>query len=464
MIAAADFDNHYDAPCEGRRSLVSSAAKFASMQSFHRKLAFALVALATATISSTARAEQASVVAKQAAKGQVVDPPAGDAGLAPIEIDEADVPLSDSEQQHGVGCADYCEPIGLGKRWWARAEYLGWGSEGMFVPALITTSPAGTASTDAGVIGEPGTGVVFGNGHMNDNVRSGGRFELGTWFHPEQLDGIGVTYTFLGERTDSYRASSAEYAILSRPFFNVSSGAQDARIIVYPGLASGSVAVSSENQFQSLALDYRRRGVRSGRFQIDYLLGYMFAEFDESLFIRDSSLSLSGVTQGTLIEIEEAFESKNSFHGAAFGIMAREELSDRWVGDVFAKGALGGVYSRTEISGQTDTTINGATTTTPGGLLTQASNIGDHRDGYVSSYWELGLKLRRRLGMNSTLSFGYSWVLLSHVERAGEQIDLGVNVTQIPPGVLVGEARPGFPEAKSSYWAQGLSVGLECQF
>lgn len=434
------------------------------MLSFHRQDVLAIVALAAVAIGSTACAEQAGVVRNGAANVQPQNAPSGKLQPAPIEIDEVEAPLDDSNLDYGVGCADYCEPIGLGKRWWASAEYLGWGSEGMFVPALITTSPVGTASTDAGVIGKTGTGVVFGNGHMNDNVRSGGRFELGTWFQPEQLDGLGVTYTFLGERTDSYSASSAEYAILSRPFFNVSSGAQDARIIVFPGLAMGSVAVASENQFHSLALDYRRRGVRSGRFQIDYLFGYMFAEFDESLAIRDSSLSLAGVTQGTTIEIEEAFESKNSFHGAAFGMMAREELSERWVGDVFAKGALGGVYSRTEISGQTDTTVNGVTTTSSGGLLTQASNIGEHRDGYVSSYWELGLKLRRRLGAHSALNFGYSWVLLSHVERAGEQIDLGVNVTQIPPGVLVGEARPEFPEAKSSYWAQGLSVGLECQF
>lgn len=424
------------------------------MLSFPRQFVFAIVTLAVLATGLTAIAGQPGVAASESA----------DMPLDESHGESYDESHDGADLQYGVGCADYCELIGLGKRWWASAEYLGWGSEGMFVPTLITTSPTGTPSNEAGVIGEPETGVVFGNIHMNDNVRSGGRFELGTWFQPEQFDGMSVIYTFLGERTEQYSASNAQYTILSRPFFNVASGAQDARIIAYPELASGSVAVSSENQFQSLALDYRRSGVRSGRFQIDYLFGYMFAQFDESLLIRDSSLSLAGVTQGTEIDIQEAFDSENSFHGAAFGIMAREELSERWIGDVFAKGALGGVASRTEISGTTDTTVNGVTTTTPGGLLAQGTNSGVHRDGYVSSYWELGLKLRRRLGTNSALTFGYSWVLLSHVERAGEQIDLGVNVTQIPPGVLVGEARPGFPEAKSSYWAQGLSVGLECQF
>ena len=170
------------------------------------------------------------------------------------------------------------------------------------------------------------------------------------------------------------------------------------------------------------------------------------------------------MTQGTAIDLYDAFDSKNAFHGAAFGIAAHEELGELWNGDVFAKGSLGGMASRTRISGETETTLNGVTTTNAGGLLTQTSNLGTHRDGYVSSAWELGLKLRRRLTTNTSLALGYSWFLLSHVERAGEQIDLGVNVTQIPPGNLVGAARPAFPGEKSSFWTQGLTFGLEARF
>ena len=120
--------------------------------------------------------------------------------------------------------------------------------------------------------------------------------------------------------------------------------------------------------------------------------------------------------------------------------------------------------SRTRISGETETSFNNVTTTNAGGLLTQTSNLGTHRDSYVSSVWELGLKVRRRLTSNTSLSLGYSWFLLSHVERAGEQIDLGVNVTQIPPGNLVGAARPAFPGEKSSFWTQGLTCGIEAKF
>ena len=368
------------------------------------------------------------------------------------------------EADDGVDCSESCEIDGSPTRFWASAEYSLWGSEGMYVPALVTTSPVGTASADAGVLGETTTAILKGESHFNDDVRSGGRFELGTWLDPAHRDALAFTYFFVGEGSAGYHVNPADNAIIARPFFNVSSGAEDARLVAYPGVVEGTVDIAAQSSFHAAAVEYRRRAVQSGRFKIDWLFGYMYAQLDENVTIRDSTVSLSGITQGTAINLYDAFDSSNAFHGASFGIAAHEELGELWTGNVFAKGALGGVASRTNISGQTDTTVNNVTTTNPGGLLTQTSNLGTHRDGYVSSAWELGLKLRRRLAANTALTLGYSWFLLSNVERAGEQIDLGVNVTQIPPGNLVGAARPAFPGEKSSFWTQGLNFGLESKF
>jgi hypothetical protein len=361
-------------------------------------------------------------------------------------------------------CAASCELSSPTTRYWASAEYLLWGNEGMYVPALVTTSPTGTASGVAGVLGEDDTTILKGESHFNDDVRSGGRFELGMWLDPAHRDSLALTYFFIGEGSAGYHVDVSDNPIIARPFFNVSSGAEDARLITYPNLVQGTVDISAVSSFQAASLEYRRQAVRSGRFKIDYLFGYMYAQLDENVTIRDSTLSLSGVTQGTAINLYDAFDSSNAFHGASFGLAAHEELGELWTGDVFAKGSLGGVASRTRISGETETTLNNVTTTNAGGLLTQTSNLGTHRDGYVSSAWELGLKLRRRLTTNTSLTLGYSWFLLSHVERAGEQIDPGVNVTQIPPGNLVGAARPEFPGEKSSFWTQGLTFGLEARF
>lgn len=363
-------------------------------------------------------------------------------------------------------CAASCELSQPTTRFWASAEYLLWGNEGMYVPALVTTSPAGTSSSFAGVLNNPNvdTTILKGESHFNDDVRSGGRFELGMWLDPAQRDSLALTYFFIGQGSAGYHVDVSDNPIIARPFFDVSSGAENARLITYPNLVQGTVDVTAESAFQAAAFEYRREAVRSGRYKIDWLFGYTYAQLDENVTVRDSSLSLSGVTQGTAIDLYDAFDSQNSFHGASLGFAAHEELSERWTGDVIAKGSLGGMASRTRISGETETTLNNVTTTNAGGLLTQTSNLGTHRDGYVSSAWELGLKLRRRLTTNTSLAFGYSWFLLSHVERAGEQIDLGVNVTQIPPGNLIGAARPAFPGEKSSFWTQGLTFGLETRF
>lgn len=407
-------------------------------------------------------------------------PDSGDDAAYEAEQELASIDVAESEQaanlieyyNRGDGeslvdapdCTDSCVLAPAGDRFWASAEYLLWGSEGMYVPALVTTSPTGTASSDAGVLGEEDTTILKGESHFNDDVRSGGRFELGMWLDSAQRDSLALTYFFIGQGSSGYHADVSDYPIIARPFFNVSSDAEDARLITYPNLVRGTVDVTAESAFQAAAFEYRREAVRSGRYKIDWLFGYTYAQLDENVTIRDSTLSLSGVTQGTAIDLYDAFDSQNAFHGAALGIAAHEELGELWTGDVFAKGSLGGMASRTRISGETETTVNGVTTANAGGLLTQTSNLGTHRDGYVSSACELGLKLRRRLTTNTSLMLGYSWFLLSHVERAGEQIDLGVNVTQIPPGNLVGAARPAFPGEKSSFWTQGLTFGLEARF
>jgi hypothetical protein len=50
------------------------------------------------------------------------------------------------------------------------------------------------------------------------------------------------------------------------------------------------------------------------------------------------------------------------------------------------------------------------------------------------------------------------------VARAGSLIDLGVNTTGLPPGPLVGPARPAFAFHSSDFWAQGLDFGVEVRY
>src|SRR5438093_2968240 len=83
-------------------------------------------------------------------------------------------------------------------RFWAEAEYLRWTVKGDKLPALVTTSPPGTPPAQRGVLGFPGTAVLFGDSTVNDGWRSGGRAGAGFWFDDRRTSGIETSFFQLG--------------------------------------------------------------------------------------------------------------------------------------------------------------------------------------------------------------------------------------------------------------------------
>ena len=68
---------------------------------------------------------------------------------------------------------------------------------------------------------------------------------------------------------------------------------------------------------------------------------------------------------------------------------------------------------------------------------------------------------------------GYDVIYISDVARPGDQIDPGVNVYR--SGVVQGASppvtapatdpgRPAYTAAQSTFWAQGLTIGVELHF
>ncbi len=59
---------------------------------------------------------------------------------------------------------------------------------------------------------------------------------------------------------------------------------------------------------------------------------------------------------------------------------------------------------------------------------------------------------------------GYTLLYWSNVVRPVDQIDFGINPTQLPtaagPGTLVGPARPAFNFHETDFWAQGVNLGV----
>ena len=359
----------------------------------------------------------------------------------------------------GGSCTTGCG--GCATNTWFRAGYLLWWSKATDLPVLATTStdPNGTGVLDAAT-----TQLVFGGRSTNGAARGGGKFAYGRWLDDFQSSALEVEYLFLGEKEESFFGSQDTFTVLARPFFNVDAGVEDSRLIVSPGDIEGSLNLRATTELHSSAIIKRKLLSRSSGHRLDYLWGYRFAYLGDAVSITEATTALSGAAAGTTFDLQDTFETHNLFHGAEVGFEYQRRVDRIWNCVINARVALGGSRSETQITGQTVIDDGATVTNNAGGLLTQQSNLGTFVEDEFNTVSRFGVSLNRHIFDNLDFTFGYDFLFWSQVWRAPDQIDLNVNPTQIPPGVLVGPALPAFQDNATSYWAHGISFNLEGRF
>ena len=359
----------------------------------------------------------------------------------------------------------YCSPAmacPMDPSVWMRGDFLIWSTKGMHVPALASTSTAGTPQDQAGVLGNLNTSILFGDTKLLDDVRTGGRIIFGFWMDPGHQYGLEFSFLGLGDESSSFAGSGEQFSILARPFQDVVAGVEDSRLIVYPDLIDGSLVIDTTTKFGTGEVLFRRPGIPICGKAVDFYFGYRAAELEDQIGFVENTTSLANPTAGTTFVLNDNFETRNRFHGGEVGARWVGQATPCWTIEMLAKFALGNTESRTKISGQTVvTTPNGDSITQNSGLLAQGTNSGVFESNEISSITEFGISLRRQLDYGWSLSCGYNFLLWTDVLRAGDQIDTGINVSQVPPGTLRGEPRPAYPGLTDDFWAQGLSLGLE---
>lgn len=366
---------------------------------------------------------------------------------------------------------DACCPT----RNWFEADYLLWWTSGNALPALVTTSPAGTIQTEAGVLdGGADVSVLFGNDDIDDGDRSGMRFTLGHWADAEGTIGVQATYFSVfddnGSGDFSARTTAAIGAgtgapILARPFFNVAvpPNDEDARLISFPGVVDGSINITSQSEFHSIGVLLRQHFRSGTRGRMDMIGGYRYFRFREHLLIQESLTTTDpagAAPIGTTFAIEDLFEAANDFHGGDMGVQV-EFWRGYWTFDFLAKVAIGNLHRSAKILGSTtiDTPPAGGGVTTGGGLLAQPTNMGSFTANDFAVLPEFGANLKFAPHDNLSVQLGYSLLFLADIQRTGDLIDRGVNATQFV--ALVGAARPASQFANTSdFWAQGLNFGV----
>ena len=335
---------------------------------------------------------------------------------------------------------------------WLEAETLIWWTEGRSTPPLVTSGPTGVL---------PASSILFGNEDFQDE-RTGGRFTFGQW-NSDDTYAIGGRFFFLETEDPAFSASSAGTPILARPFID-ETGTADASIIASPGIASGRVDASSENDLMSGEIFTRSILVDACNFRIDMTGGYQWVRIDDSVLVQSFSTSLDpfavGVPIGTTFDVFDNFQAENQFHGGQAGLLM-EFYRGCWTFEALGKIGFGNMRRKIFVDGSTVVRDPGGTTTNTlvGGLLTQGTNVGQLEDDELAYIPELNLNMSYSLNDCMDIGVGYSFIYFSDVVLAGDQIDTTVNLSQ-QSGPLVGAARPAPQFNDTDFWAQGINFSF----
>jgi hypothetical protein len=363
----------------------------------------------------------------------------------------------------------YVDPLRCG--FYGRAEYLLWWMRGYHTPPLVTTSdPA-----DAGILGRPSTQILFGDSPISHGAQSGGRFRFGWCIDGDE--GLEVEGFFLLRGNSHFEATPDQFSVIARPFFSVNLDSELSQLVNSPGTVSGRIQIDSPGTLWGIEPTYRCNlccgatpcGDRS--YRLDLFGGFRYLDLNERLTIEEDLLPLSGApanlqnTQGLVID---NFRTRNQFYGIEVG----SDLEYRWKKlsfDLRGKLALGDDHQSLDISGtQTLTsTITGQVQNFEGGLLALNSNIGHFAHDQFSFVPEIDLNVGWFVTDHLRLYAGYTFLFWTNVIRPGDQIDRNLDQNRIPnfaSAPTISGNFPGVPFATSSFWVQGINIGLEYRY
>ncbi len=357
---------------------------------------------------------------------------------------------------------------------WARFDVLGWAVQGYSTPALLTSSPAGTAQGSAGILGNPQTTTLFGNRRFGNDLRLGARLQAGYWFDPCRRVGVQGDFFSLGSASNSGEFRSDRSNILARPFFNTDPdvNAQDAQIFAMPGLAEGFVRFDTSSRIVSAGPALRfnlcccqdQCSNRSRR--TDFLLGYRYLGFQEEFAAREVLRPTDGLfVAGTRYELNDRIRTENDFHGVEFGLNHMFH-SGRWYWDVGTVLAVGQVRRVAELAGSTRVTVPSIMdTTVPGGFFVGANDIGRVVDNDITAIPQVRANIGYCIANNWRLGVGYNFLYVGSLFRPNSFLNTSIDGSQLAREPVIGTVvdHPTTPPKQSAY-IHGLNVFLTYNF
>lgn len=376
-----------------------------------------------------------------------------------------------------AACA--AEGAGYGsQRIWINAEYLLWSIKGAPQPFPLA-SVGSVLDNVPGALGQPNTRVLYGGSDNDFGVFSGLRGGGGVWLTPNRELGIEANGFALERRSTAFsvRSDDAGNPLLGRPFFNPLEDAENNFIDSVPNTVAGGITIATALRLWGWETNFVSQWTRQGD-SAELIFGYRTLDLRESLRLSDALTPLTAdaltflgaaIDAGSLVSDFDQFSTHNRFHGLQLG--GRRYW--HWgVVDVGLLGKVGLGWTRQTVAIDGATTLmtpNGTTTTVPGGLLAQTSNIGRYDDDQFTVVPEVNLNVSWQCTPRLRFRVGYSYLYWSSVVRPGAVIDRVVNPRLAPTAqdfaVPAGPpTRPAFAFRHDDFWAHGVDFGVELRY
>jgi Putative beta barrel porin-7 (BBP7) len=341
---------------------------------------------------------------------------------------------------------------------WARFEVLLWWRQGRDFPPIITTDPTTESSTTAGVL--PDAQILFGNDRVGSTMQAGGRADFGFFTSPMQCFGIGDRVWGLGKDALNFHVSSNNVPVLAIPFRDFTSGNNDALLVAFPGLRSGSITVSGASSVFGNDVYGRFLLCRDCNCRLDFITGWNYTRVADEIRIGSrSTVTETGgnLPTGTVTTVVDQFEARNDFNGGILGLQWQRDCGC-WTTQLLTRISIGNMHETMIINGSTRVAVPGQDPqTTRGGLFTADSNIGRFSRDEFTAITEIGYNISYRFAPCTQLTVGYSFIYWNDIATPGKSIDTAV-------GTSGGQTRPQFAFRHSDFWVQGLNLGLTKQF
>jgi hypothetical protein len=292
-------------------------------------------------------------------------------------------------------------------------------------------------------------------------VLSGARLNAGYWFDEEHCWGLDGSAFFLAQQTVNFSSDGPGAPVtIWRPGFVHGLGQVAEAVSAFNPAAGfnviGTANVVLTNRLWGAEANLRTNLFRTDCFNLDLLGGFRFLALDDSLQVSESlAITLPeelGLPTVSVLQVDR-FATKNRFFGGQIGLNA-EIRRGPWFLDVRTKVALGGVRQVVDIS-SIAVQNPGFQGLYPTSWLTDpTTNVGHYSRERFAVLPEVGLNLGYHLTDGLRVFAGYTFMYLSSVVRAGNQVDFTIG--PLP--------HPAFAFQGSDFWVHGVNFGLEWRY